>query len=125
MLISIRELSARPSLHVESPAIRFAGIWPALIVILMCGIAMPHAAAQERPVLSSPDKRISLRVYMPQPRSFAMPEWSATFRGKEIMSGRLDLQVAGEGSLLDGVSVRAERRSRVDERIPVLFGKSA
>lgn len=76
-------------------------------------------------VLSSPDGRIQASIEMPAPGSDQRPRWSATFRGKRILSEcGLGLQTADAGDLMTGVRVLSERRRSVDERIAVLFGRS-
>jgi hypothetical protein len=76
-------------------------------------------------VLTSPDGRIKASIEMPAPGSTERPRWSATFRDKPILSEcGLGLQTAESGDLMAGVRVVREHRRSVNERIPVLFGKS-
>ena len=83
-----------------------------------------HADAPSR--LHSPDGRLVVQIQMPTSGSPETPRWSATFRGKTILSDcRLSLEVAGAGELLAGVRVQNQRSRSVDERLPVLFGKAA
>ena len=75
--------------------------------------------------LNSPDDRIQVSIEMPATGSVEHPRWSATFRGKPILTEcGLGLQTFGAGDLLAGARVLDERRRSVAERIPVWFGKA-
>ena len=75
--------------------------------------------------LTSPDGRLGVSIHLPADSSAEAPRWSATFRGKPILSGcRLGLQTAADGELLSGVRLIREHSRSVDQRIPVLFGKA-
>src|SRR5438445_2752369 len=75
--------------------------------------------------LHSPDGRLGVQINMPRPGSAETPRWSATFRGKTILSDcRLSLEVAQVGDLLEGVRVRSQRSRFADERVRILFGKA-
>ena len=103
------------------------GSLPLFCLALLCMTVMGGQAAQADSLrrLSSPDGRISLEVLLPPPGSDALPQWSAIFRGKPLLSDcRLSLEVAGEGDLLAGVRVRSEHRRSADTRVRVLFGKT-
>src|SRR5439155_13174869 len=81
--------------------------------------------ADNSSVLTSPDGRIRASIEMPEPGSTKGQRWSATFRGKAILSEcGVGLQTADSGDLMVGVRVVRERRRSVDKRIPVLFGKA-
>ena len=83
--------------------------------------------AQPGPVyrLNSPDDRIQVSIQMPAPGSVERPRWSATFRGKQILTDcRLGLQTADAGDLMAGVRVARERSRSVNPRVRVLFGRS-
>lgn len=95
----------------------------------MLGLLLPasvlDAQAGEVNLLTSPDGRIQVSIQMPAPGSVERPRWSATFRGKPILTEcGLGLQTADAGDLMVGARVLHERSRSVDERIPVLFGKS-
>src|SRR5439155_18479875 len=91
-----------------------------LLVVGGTGLRASNAS-----VLTSPDGRIRASIEMPEPGSTKGPRWSATFRGKAILSEcGLGLQTADSGDLMVGVRVVRERRRSVDKRVPVLFGKS-
>jgi len=76
-------------------------------------------------LLTSPDGRIKASIEMPAPGSPERPRWSATFRGRTILSEcGLGLQTADSGDLMAGVRVVQERRRSVNRRVRVLFGKS-
>jgi len=62
---------------------------------------------------------------MPAPGSRQRPGWSATFRGRPVLSQcEASLQIAGGGDVMAGARVVGERTRSVDERVPVLFGKA-
>ena len=91
-----------------------------LLVVGGTGLRASNAS-----VLTSPDGRIRASIEMPEPGSTKGPRWSATFRGKAILSEcGLGLQTADSADLIVGVRVVRERRRSVDKRIPVLFGKA-
>ena len=98
-------------------------------VSVMIGLVLVVGAiglrAGNASVLTSPDGRIKASIEMPEPGSTKSPQWSATFRGKTILSEcGLGLQTADSVDLMVGVRVVRERRRSVDKRIPVLFGKA-
>jgi alpha-glucosidase len=83
------------------------------------------AMAAEMKILSSPDGRIQVSIQMPVAGSVERPRWSATFHGKTLLTGcGLGLQTTDAGDLMAGVRIVDEHSRIVDERIPVLFGKS-
>src|SRR5437879_4607065 len=91
-------------------------------VLVIGGIALQAGTSS---VVTSPSGRIKASIEMPAPGSTNSPWWSATFRGKTILTQcRLGLQMADSGNLMAGVRVVRERRRSVDKRIPVLFGKA-
>ena len=68
--------------------------------------------------LHSPNGRLRVQV------SAATLRWSATFRGKPLLTdARLSLEIAGEGDLLAGARLQAVRQRTLNERVKVLFGK--
>src|SRR6266446_4517572 len=61
-------------------------------------------------LLTSPDGRIKASIEMPEPGSAKSPRWSATFRGRAILSEcGLGLPTAESGDLMAGVRVVRER----------------
>jgi alpha-glucosidase len=94
--------------------------------VLLAAAAASGAAAGEAPnLLASPDGRIQVLVHMPAASSGERPRWSASFRAQPILTGcGLGLATADAGDLMVGARVLDERRRSVDERVPVLFGKS-
>lgn len=75
--------------------------------------------------MASPDGRIEVVIEMPQPASTNRPQWSASFRGKSILTRcELGLEIADSGDITDGVKVRDVRERSVNQTIPVLFGKA-
>lgn len=84
-----------------------------------------NAAVNKAYFLSSPDGRVQVSIQMPAPGSTEHPYWSAKFRGKPILNDcALGLHTADAGDLMAGARVLEDRARTVDERIPVLFGKS-
>lgn len=88
--------------------------------------AAPGARGAGLRILSSPDGAIQVSLRMPEPGSDERPRWSAAFRGKPILTDcGLGLEAADAGDLMAGARVAEERSREVNERIPVLFGKSS
>src|SRR5262249_31514351 len=98
----------------------------ALALLCMAVICREQVVRADAPTtLRSPDGRLSVELNMPPPGSAETPRWSATFRGKTILSDcRLSLEVADAGDLLAGARVRNQRSRSVDERVRILFGKA-
>jgi alpha-glucosidase len=97
------------------------GVFSSLLCVLP--FALASRAAEVR-TFNSPDARISVLLVMPEPGQ--KPRWSASFREKQILKEcRLGLEMAGAGELMDGARIVSEKSRTVDERVPVLFGKSA
>ena len=102
-------------------SIRIGGLIALLLALQGVGIV-----AAEVNALRSPDGRIQVSIQMPEPGTQGRPRWAASFVGKAILSDcSLGLETADAGALMAGAQVVSERRRSVDERIPVLFGKSA
>ena len=75
--------------------------------------------------LASPDRRIQITVQLPGAGSTERPRWSATFRGKPVLTDcRLGLQTADAGELMEGVKVIRARQRSVNQRVRVLYGRS-
>ena len=95
---------------------------------LMSALTAAHSAGAEAPPtnpFASPNNRIRVSINMPVAGTAEQPSWSASFRGKPILTGcRLGLLTAAEGDWLAGAHVLNEKRRSVDERVPVLFGKA-
>jgi alpha-glucosidase len=95
-----------------------------LIGLLLVSNLSP-AIAGEVHHLNSPDGRIQVSFHVPPPNSVQSPHWSASFRGKPLLShGTLGLHTAHAGDLMAGARILAQRSHSVNERIPVLFGRS-
>lgn len=75
--------------------------------------------------LRSTYQSVELSIQMPAAGSEEKPRWSATFRGKPLLSGcSLGLETADGGELMAGARL-VQTRPRVQfGRIPVLFGKA-
>lgn len=101
------------------------GVCLSLMIGLLLAGSLFDAKAAEVSLLASPDGRIKVSIQMPAPGSVERPRWSATFRGKPILTEcGLGLQTADADDLMVGARVLHERRRSVDERVRVLFGKS-
>ena len=102
-----------------------AGTWLRAVVFVLLLCAVRNAQAENTSRLASPDKRIQLTIEMPAANSPERPRWSATFRGKTLLSDcRLELQTAEAGDLMAGVRVVRSRERSLNRRVRVLFGKS-
>jgi alpha-glucosidase len=98
---------------------------PAFLIALCVAIPV-LTQAEDGHVLSSPDGRVQVLLEVPLADSAEKPRWSARFRGEQLLTGcRLGLATADSGELLAGARLVHERSRYVDERIPVLFGRSA
>ena len=83
------------------------------------------AVAGEVRRLDSPDGRIQVSIQMPALGSGDRPRWSATFRGKPVLTNcALGLATVDSGELMAGVQIATEQRRSAKERIPMLFGKA-
>ena len=110
-------------LRIVSPHWRVVAASMALAAIAVTG--SPSVRADSPYSLRSPDAGISVQVQMPAPGSTETPQWSATFRGRTLLTGcHLSLAAADAGDLLAGVHVRSERGSSHDSPIDILFGKA-
>ena len=102
-----------------------AGKWLLAVVFVLLLYALRNAQAEDTYRLVSPDKRIQITIEMPAAGSMECPHWSATFRGKPILSAcRLGLHIAEAGDLMAGGRVVRARNRSVNQRVRVLFGKS-
>lgn len=108
----------------KSTAIRFSAAGVALGCMVILG--GQHRVQADAPnTLHSPDGRLGVQMHLPPPGSTETPRWSATFRGKTILTDcRLSLEVAGAGDLLAGVRVRSQHSRTADEPVRILFGKA-
>jgi alpha-glucosidase len=76
--------------------------------------------------LHSPDKHIETTITLPTLTTNGTPAWSATFDGLTLLTNcALGLQTTDAGELLAGARLLAENHGYRNERIPVLFGKTA
>jgi alpha-glucosidase len=104
---------------------RNEGHLPVMIGLLLAASLLDLQGGEAATPLRSPDGRIQVTIQMPDPGSVERPRWSATFRAKPILTDcGLGLQTADAGDLMAGARVLRESRRSMDERIPVLFGKS-
>ncbi len=91
--------------------------------LFMGYVAAPAAEGARR--LESPNGRIHVSIEMPDAGSTSRPHWSATFQGRPVLSScELGLQTSNGGDLMTGARILREQSRLIDERIPVLFGKS-
>src|SRR5215831_2685751 len=92
------------------------------VLWLMATVAISDSSAAQTSFLDSPDGRIRVSIHLPNPSSTNRPLWSATFRGKPILTDcALGLQTADLGDLMAGVQVRRQHAQFTNKRIPVLF----
>ncbi len=97
-----------------------------MAVFLFAFLIAAQAAPSQMPRLASPDGRIQVSIHMPTAGSAERPRWSATFRGKSMLTDcRLGLQTAAGGELMAGVQVVRERKRSVNDPVRVLFGKTS
>jgi alpha-glucosidase len=76
--------------------------------------------------LHSPDKHIETSISVPDLTTHGKPDWSATFNGLALFTDcALGLQTTDAGELLAGARLLHESHGYRNERIPVLFGKTA
>jgi alpha-glucosidase len=95
------------------------------LALFLLAVNVFKTFAAQPSVLSSPDGSIRVSFQFHEAGSTEQPHWSATYRGKELLTGcGLGLQTLDGGELMAGAKVVQERRRTVDERVPVLFGKS-
>src|SRR5262245_199351 len=112
------------------PGGRFDGT-SARVQMLLAAVSLfgvPHVPEARADVvyrLNSPDGRIQLSIEFPGPALREKPRWSATFGGlPRLTDCEVGLQTLDGGDLLAGVRVVCESRRSVDQRVPLLFGKS-
>lgn len=90
-----------------------------------CVLTAGQAQTSETHSLASPDGRIRVSIHLPSAGSTAVPQWSAGFRGKTVLTDcRLGLQTADSAELMAGVRLLREKKHSADQGIPVLFGKT-
>src|SRR5262245_447926 len=90
------------------------GRWLPILAFLLMLVAAANGQAAYQ--LASPDKRIQIAVEPPAAGSTEPPRWSATFRGKPILSDcRLGLEIAEAGDLLAGARVVRTRERSVNQ----------
>jgi alpha-glucosidase len=99
--------------------------WRAAVFVILFQ-ALPAGQAQESYRLASPDERVQVTVVLPVAGSSDRPRWSATFRGRPVLTDcRLGLQIAGTGDLMAGARLIRARERSVNQRVRVLFGKAS
>ena len=93
-------------------------------LLASCG-ASGAGAGEATNVLTSPDGRIQVLLQMPAAGSQERPRWSASYRAEPILTGcGLGLATAEAGDWMVDARALSERRRAVDQRLPVLFGRS-
>lgn len=121
-------LRSLPRAGLTSDALPRRGRWlPAWLGFLIGMVPMfvGVAASERLESLASPDGQIRLRVRFPEPASGGLPRWSVGYRGKPLLEGcELGVRVAGEGNLLLGARVVAERRRSIDREVSIPFGRA-
>jgi alpha-glucosidase len=103
-----------------------SGVWLAAVSAgLLLAPGTSSARGDEVCRLASPDGKIEISIRMPRQGSNERPIWSATFRGKLLLTDcELGLQTAEAGDLLTGVRVLRQHSRSADRRIRVLFGRA-
>jgi alpha-glucosidase len=110
----------KPTRYPSLPVLRTA-----LTLIILVTLFSGSAQADRTYFLRSPDGRIKIQIQMPVPGIEEVPVWSASFRGKPVLTRcGLRLLVSDGGNLVQGARVLNERRRSVNQRIRELFGKS-
>src|ERR1044071_9715481 len=98
----------------------FAAVRGAILMSVLGALSAGSMPGANASVLKSPDERIQVSVQMPAPGSKNNPHWSATFRGKQILSDcEAGSQIAGAGDLLTGVRLVRERTRSVNQRVRI------
>jgi alpha-glucosidase len=102
------------------PLLRFPRSW----LVFLLPALVPFLCLAERP-LTSPAGRVRVSFDWPAGNSTEAPRWSASFRGQTILKDcELGLTLKDRGEVLVGVTPPNVSRRRVNERIPVLHGRS-
>ena len=94
-------------------------------MVLMLTVGSMNPSADAFHSLDSPDGRIGVSIHLPDAGTGAGPHWSLTFRGKRLFDRcGLGLELTDDGNVLNGARIVEVQRRSVDQRIPVLFGRS-
>ena len=105
---------------------RLGSLLPIATLLVLVPVMPTRAAALEVPPVESPDGRVRVSLEMPAPGSKAPPAWSATFRGRTLLTDcALGLEIADGGELTAGARLLKTGRRSVNKRVPVLFGRSS
>ena len=100
--------------------------WFAALISVLLFESRLDARDEDVHLLSSPDKRIQVRITIPAVKDGGTPTWSATFQGKAVLADcRLGLETKDTRDLMRAVRLMRKSEGRRDTKIPVLFGKSA
>lgn len=79
-----------------------------------------------RYALRSPSGSLDVQIALPQGRSTKRPSWSLKRGTKTLLDGcLLSLTEKARGDLMEGARVDSVETRFVDERVPILFGKSS
>ena len=116
-----------PSVHPSAPPCFQARILVLLVVTAFIAAAASDAlAAGDTYRLHSPDKHIETSISLGTLTPSGKPAWSATFHGIPLLKDcALGLQTTDAGELFAGARLLRQSHSSHNERIPVLFGKTA
>jgi alpha-glucosidase len=111
---------------------RLAAYLKPQLSFLLLVIGLGNAAAFEAPPagrtyrLASPDQRVEASIRLPTPGTAERPVWSARFHRIPLFTGcGLGLQTTDSGELLAGARLIREVHDSHNQRVPVLFGKTA
>jgi len=112
-------LPARPAVSIGNQRVCL------LLIALYIASVTAYSRAEDASALFSPDGRIKVSFRLPSPDSNENPTWSASFKGKPILSDcQLGLQVADGGNVLTAARLLREHNRSLDQRIEVLFSKT-
>ena len=93
------------------------------LLVLAFGVSVSALAAPISSLLS-PNGEIKLNINLPAGKLNELPNWSATFEGRQILSScALSLDLIGQGNVLSGAQLAKVTKSSHHNRIRVLFGK--
>jgi alpha-glucosidase len=96
-----------------------------LLITLYIASVTAYSRAEDASPLFSPDGRIKVFFHLSSPDSNENPTWSASFKGKPILSDcHLGLQVGDGGDVLTGARLLREQNRSSDQGIQVLFSKT-
>src|SRR5437016_5542865 len=122
MLATAYRISQIPSLRRRGVVFRIQLLAVGLPWLPTVSGALPNPVT----LLSSPNGGIQVSIQIPETDSRKRPSWSAIFHGKQVLNDcEAGLETADAGDLLKRARVLRVVNRFVDQRVGVLFGKSA